>query len=153
MNKKKGNFFEQHVDKLVIGIIIILGFGLLWMFVLSNPYIVELGGKELGPGEVDIEINRLAERLEEKLNEDYIPQVYSQSKSEDFLAKLNCSIDNVPQFSLSLPGFRDKPLEGDRKYRMPAIVDVRDVEVASVRGVAYVPEEEVSTSTTNTFSI
>ena len=121
MNKKKGNFFEQHVDKLVIGIIVILGLGLLWMFVLSNPYIVSIGGRELGPGEVDDEINRLAQSLDEKLNEDYVPKVYSQSKSESYLAKLNCSIEDVPQFTLSFPGFRDKPLEGDRKFRMPAI--------------------------------
>jgi hypothetical protein len=146
MNKKKGNFFEQHVDKLVFGIIGILCLGLLWVFVLSKPYIVVVGEKELGPGEVDNEIERLAERLDEKLKSDFAPRPYLLDKNGDFLAKFECSIEDVPEFSLSLPGFRDKPLEGDRKYRMPAIVDVREVEVASIRGVAYVPEEEVSPS-------
>jgi hypothetical protein len=146
MNKKKGNFFEQHVDKLVFGIIGILCLGLLWVFVLSKPYIVVVGDKELGPGEVDNEIKALAERLDEKLKGNYVPRPYSVNKSEEFLAKFECSIEDVPDFSLSLPGFRDKPLEGDRKYRMPAIVDVREVEVASIRGVAYVPDEEVTPS-------
>ena len=146
MNKKKGNFFEQHIDKLVFGIIGILCLGLLWVFVLSKPYIVVVGDKELGPGEVDNEIKLLAERLDEKLKEDYAPRPYLRNRSEDYLAKLECSISEVPEFSLSLPVFRDKLLEGDRKYRVPAIVDVREVEVASMRGVAYVPEEEVSPS-------
>ena len=146
MNKKKGNFFEQHVDKLVFGIIGILCLGLLWVFVLSKPYVVEVAGREFGPGEVDNEIKLLAERLEEKLQEDYAPRPYLNNKSEDYLAKLDCSVGEIPEFGLSLPVFRDKVLEGDRKYRVPAVVDIRDVEAASIRGVAYVPEDEISPS-------
>jgi hypothetical protein len=152
MNKKKGNLFERYVDVLVFAVIGILCLGLLWMFVLGNPYSVKLDGKVYSPGEIDEAIKLQANRLDEKLKEDYLPRPYTLNKGQEYLSKVDCSISDVPDFSVSLPGFRDKALEGDRKYRVPDIVDIREVAIASIRGSAFVPEEDEAVSPSSPYT-
>ncbi|TFG89694.1 MAG: hypothetical protein E4H16_03250 [Candidatus Atribacteria bacterium] len=152
MNKKKGNLLELHVDKIIFAIVGILCLLLLWMFVLSSPYDVEIEpGRKVSPGEIDTIVKREAERLNDKLQGDYVPRPYAKTRSEEFQQLLECSIKDVPQVALLLPGYGEKPLTGDRKYRVPDIVDVTDVTVASIRGAAQVPEDEDEISPGNPY--
>ena len=61
MRKKGGNFFEEHVEKMVL---VLIGLVCMWLLitrVLISPNKVEYGGEKLGPGEIDIRISKEAE--------------------------------------------------------------------------------------------
>ncbi|MCK5644784.1 MAG: hypothetical protein KAJ19_28550, partial [Gammaproteobacteria bacterium] len=143
MSKKKGNFFEQYVDKIVLAVAAILSIWLLWTFVLGSPYAHEISGQKLGPGEIDGYVQRRARQLEEKLQERTVPAPYDKKHREEFAAIFDCSIDGVPNFTVPVPGVGDVKLEEKRIYRMPEIGDVTEVAVAAIRGVADVPIEEI----------
>ena len=58
MSQKKGDFFERHVDKIVLGVVGIICLWLLLIYVLPGAYSIEIDGNQLGPGEIDHYIER-----------------------------------------------------------------------------------------------
>lgn len=144
MIKKKGNFFERHVEKIVLGVSGVLSVWLLWVFVLCGPFGEEISGQKFGPGEIDRHISRQAADLEDMLNAKSEIVPYTQKREKAFVAKFDCSIAGVPDFAVPMPGVGDiRQLDSQRVYRMPDMGSAVDVAAAVVRGVAHIPLEEV----------
>ena len=49
MSKKRDNLFERYIDKVVLGVVGLLSWWLLWVFVLGNPYATDSDGRLRGP--------------------------------------------------------------------------------------------------------
>ncbi len=69
MVKRGDNFFEQHVEKIVLCIAAVLSLWLLIMRVAISPTHVKFDNKSRGAGKIDNYIlERYAKRLEQELN-------------------------------------------------------------------------------------
>ncbi len=143
MKRKKGNSFEQHIDKIVIGLSAVIGLWLIWVFLLSNPFSQTIGGEKVGPGRIDEKIEQRARLLQQKLDEPPVPMRYSGTEGARYREVFANSIQKVPLFQVPLPGFGSQLAEAKRMYRLPEIPDISDIAIEAIRTVVYLPEEEV----------
>lgn len=155
IKKNKGNLLEQHAEKIVLGVVGIVSVGLLWMFVLTSPNAEKIGGRKRGPGEIDRYIEGQSDQLDAELKKDPIepPLAAADAMRKRYLAKLDNTIADVPDFQI--PGVAPNPnaAEEDRLYAMPlvpsregddSVIGTVDKVVAEViRGAAHVPLDEI----------
>lgn len=166
MSKKGGNFFEQHIEKIVL---VIVGLVCIWLLagrVLVSPNKVEYNGRKIGPDKIDECIGDQAEDLKKRLNgEPKLKPAYKPKKNA-FLELLDgsrldgnklyadlypliaelfpssaeyavCNIDISVDFDL--PPNTSKEIIDDREYGLPLIGKVTDAAVGHIRAVAYLP--------------
>lgn len=145
METKIGAFFEEHVEKMVLGIVLLLCLWLLATRVILSPNKVEYDGKKFGTGEIDIYISKQAESLEDKLNNKPEPKEdYNKPKFDAFLAKFNSAIGNIDtDVYLMQPILSSRDVASEGIYNIPEVGGVNDVDVDHIRAVAYVPRVEV----------
>ncbi|RKY08531.1 MAG: hypothetical protein DRP66_04355, partial [Planctomycetota bacterium] len=153
--KNRGNLLEQHAEKIVLGVVGIVSVGLLWMFVLTSPNAVEIGGRKLGPGEIDRYIKGRSDQLEAALGADPIepPLAPPDTMRKIYLAKLANTISDVPNFQIPGPAPNPNAVEEDRRYAMPLVPSreggdlvigaVDKVVAEAIRGAAHVPLDEI----------
>jgi hypothetical protein len=144
MSKKGGNFFEEHIEKIILGIV---GLLCVWIFVtrvLISPNYVKYDDKKLSPGDIDVYISKQTMLLEEELNrKPELKQLY-ESQLGNFTAKVNSPISGLDvNLYLPLPIFTSRAASDNRVYTLPPIGEATDVAVEHIRAVAYVPTEEV----------
>ncbi|MBN1125317.1 MAG: hypothetical protein JXA82_09940 [Sedimentisphaerales bacterium] len=146
MAKKRGNLFEQYVDKLVLGLSVLVSLGLLWIFVLSQPYNVEYGSDNYGPGELDNVIFTSAQRLKTKLEESPapVPPYTPPNITNRFENPIQYA--GTPTWELTQPGIREQMMEEKRLYRLPDMPMLADLDVVKIRTVAYVPSQSLDAS-------
>ncbi len=149
MSKKKGNFLEQHFDKIILGLIGLICLGLLWVYIFRNPYGPTIDGRKESPGSVQARLNQKGSRLREKL--DSGPSALTET-FPDYISSyqqiLACSIPDInPGIYPLTPGLGSQPMELDREYAVPEIPSLQDVQMAHIRGAAYLPTGEVSPET------
>ncbi len=144
MVKKGGGFFEEHIEKIILGVV---GLVCLWLFttrVLISPNYVRYDGRKFTSGQIDRYIRSQAERLEKQLSRPPEPPEQYPAKVNDFIARMDSAARGIdcglypPVPAFSLGGIID-----DRKYSLPQIGSVEDVEVGHIRAVAYMPVEDV----------
>ena len=146
MNKKRSNFFEEHVEKIVLAIAGLLS---LWFFttrVLFSPVGFEYDNKKFGPDEIDSYIEGQTSVLETQLNRKAEPkeQPYDP-KVDDFIAMLDSSLSDIDTgIALPQPEIKTGPQISDREYRIPSVGEVTDVAIEHIRAVAYVPKIEIN---------
>ncbi len=139
MDKREINFFEAHIEKIVLVIVGGLCAWLLLSRVLLSPNYVEYDNRKFSTGEIDEYVLSMAEELEDHVNlrpqakESYNPR-FGQ-----FEELFDSTVRNV-DLSLVLP----KPAAAgqkniSRKYMVPQIVNLQDVKVGYLRAVGYVP--------------
>jgi hypothetical protein len=139
MSEKRGNFFEEHIEKMVFAIIGIVSLWLLITRVLISPNYVEFDNKKFSPGKIDTYIVNEAESLKYKLEQLPEPKLAPKSRISDFLAKLDLAARSIdgnlypPQPAL----LGDVVIHG--KYRIPSMGQVDDVSAEHIRAVAYMP--------------
>jgi len=170
MNSKSGNFFERHVEKLVLAVVGILCLYVLVTRVLISPNKVSLDNRQFNPGQVDQHVYERARLLEERLNRPAEPKGSYDPKVNAFDALVEGRLSGVgtsfakrfpviselypeiSQYAVQnidatvrsvLPPRTSSEVSDDRKYRIPQIGAVADVSVAHIRTVAYVPVAEV----------
>ena len=149
MNKKGINFFEKHIEKMVLGIAGVVCLWFLVTQVLLSPNYIEYDDEKFGPGEIDNYISEQAEVLEEKLKrkaetkEAYKPQLDSFDALFDSAMK---DVDTNLYFPQPIISTRD--IRDDRKYNLPEVSNVNDVLVEHIRAVAYIPTELVDAENT-----
>jgi hypothetical protein len=151
MSSKKGNIIELFVDKAVLTIAGLIALVILFVYVIGNPTSIEYAGREYGPKEIDISINKNAQRLQEQLkNEPNTANRYEPQKPQ-YLLLLENSIQQTinTEIKFPLPGYPDKTIMSKNKvYRIPSMPVLDKPSVAVVRIAAFVPTEELSTSVT-----
>ena len=95
MNKKIGNFFEQYIDKAILGIIGLVCVWLLVTHIVFSPNVISYDNKKFGPGGIDIYISEQAKLLESRLNRKPEPLPPYKRKFDDFFIHLNFPVPNV----------------------------------------------------------
>lgn len=146
MSKKRENFIERHLDKIVLGLISLVSIGLLWLFIFRNPFGPVIDGRKESPASAQAKLVQKAKRLQERIEGRSDTAVIAPPDYvSSFERLLNCS---VPSLSLNVfpltPGIGRQPIESDREYAVPEIPPLEDVQMAFIRSAAYVPMEEVS---------
>ena len=146
MVKKGGNFIEEHIEKLVLVIAALACIYPFYKYVISSPKF-ELDGSEFQPGQLDIHISERAEQLKEQLNRAPEPKDYNEPCSPVFIAKLEETWSVGTKITWPLPFSVEQKI--NKKYRMPAIGQVKDVEAEHIRAAAYVPKVAVTQENVN----
>ena len=145
MSKKVGNFFEAHVEKIIIGLVGLVCIWILISHVFFSPQVVSFDNKKFGPGDIDTYISKQAELLETKLNGQPKPKQPYQPRVDDFLAQLDSAINNIDVgLNLPQPIISSRRVTDERKYSVPQIGKVGDISVEHIRVVAYVPTERIN---------
>lgn len=144
MLKKGGNFFEEHVEKMVLALIGLVCIWLMITFVVISPNKIQYTGEEFGPGKIDIRISRDAELLKEKLDSKPEPLPPYKQRLDDFVRLVNSPIGDI-DISLywPLPIHSSTDFTDKRQYRIPWIGEVADVAIEHIRAVAYVPTIDI----------
>ncbi len=143
MNKTEGNFFEAHIEKLILAVVGVLCIWLLASRVLISPNKLSYDGKKFSPGEIDAYISRQAESLQDKLDGPAEPTPVYKSRLDDFTGLVQSPASNIDVVaSWPLPDHRSGTVFHP-KYDVPQIGKVSEVAVEHIRAVAYVPTEEI----------
>jgi len=74
MNAKNVNLLEQHVEKIILGVGALVAIVITFLYILGEPYSVDLGGKETAPAEVKARVNRPLEDLRRALDSQNTPK-------------------------------------------------------------------------------
>jgi len=147
MNKRRANFFEAHIEKIVFAVVGILCIWTLISRVFVSPNFIEYDRKKFSTGEIDDYILMQAEKLEDQLNRKTEPKEPYKPRLKEFNALFDSTIPEFdPPLILPQPkavGKRDVK----RQYNIPAIGPLMDVQVGHIRAVAYVPTEPVGEKT------
>ncbi len=158
MSKKSGNFFEEHIEKIIMAII---GLVCIWLFisrVLISPNTISYDNKKLGTNNIDSYISKQAELLEDKLHsKPQPPQEYTPLSSNFEMIMDNglLTIKKLPdnQFeiinridaSVALPLPHNAKQKAVRAiYSLPVIGKLDNVAVEHIRSVAYVPTKTLN---------
>ncbi len=146
MSKKRENFIERHLDKIVLGLIGLVSVGLLWVFVFRNPFGPVIDGRKESPSSAQSRLVQKAERLRERIEGRSDTAVITPPDYvSSFERLLSCSVPSLSQNVFPLtPGIGRQPIESDREYAVPEIPALEDVQMALIRSAAYVPTEEVT---------
>ncbi len=168
---KVGRFCENHVEKIVLGLAILISVWLFFTRVAFSPNMVAVKDKSFSPGKIDTHIYE--EKAQELSAEMQRPK---GAAAKAYTPRLTAPIDPCDRviaevIGRPLPkgfaGLFDSPLgfidvtavprtspvvaswsaESDRKYRLPQIPEVADAKVSRIRAAAYVPIKEISTQT------
>ena len=146
MSKKGDNFFEEHIEKIILAVV---GLVCIWLFltrVLFSPNYVEYEGGRFSPGGIDDRIltSKQAAELEEKLSSKPEPKLYDPSFG-DFNELLVSAISKV---DVSVPWplpIHNSSMDFNRgKYVIPEIGGVNEVTIEYVRAVVYEPTVEIN---------
>jgi len=138
-------FLEDHVEKIVLGIVLVISMWLIVTRIVLSPNAVSYDGQNLSPGAIDGYIRDEAIKLEEVMNRRPTePDVY-EPRLREYRDRIDCSIRGV-NFGISLPVPESNPQGGTivRKYNLPDVGAVGEVVVGRIRAVAYAPFEEVT---------
>ena len=146
MSKKKGNFVEQHVDKLILAVIGLICLGLLWIYVFSNPFGPVIGGRKESLSSLQSRLEQKKDQIRKKIDE---IKPGAPVAATDFIAgyeqMLVCSIPKIDASIYPLtPGIGSQAIGSDREYAVPEIPALQDVKIAYIRGAVYLPTEEVT---------
>ncbi len=145
MIKKGSNFFEEHIEKIVLAVVGLVCVILFFTRVLFSPNVVIYDNKKFGPGNIDdyILTSKQAADLEEKLNRKSEPKSYERKK-DIFVARLDSAISDIDiNAGWPLP-IHSSRVSDRSKYRIPEIGEVNEVTIGYIRAVAYVPTEEIN---------
>ena len=145
MRRKGGNFFEEHVEKMVLFIIGILCLWLLITRVIVSPNKVLYGNENIGPGRIDLRISKEAELLKNKLDSRPEPLPPYTPRIDAFVGLVDLPISNVDiSRHLPLPIHSTTDSFDKRKYRIPWIGEIDGTTIEYIRAVAYVPTIEIN---------
>lgn len=146
MQKKQNilEILEKQIDKIVLGLMVIISLGILWLYVLSGPYAESVDGKKRGPGEIDRYVRQRAEQLEEKLNEPASLERYNPVHVSAYEELMRCPLKDIEEIVLlPVPQPGSEEIEEDRIYDIPEIGPLTEVAVAALRGAVQKPVEDV----------
>jgi len=143
MGSKKANYLELFIDKIVLAAAGIIAVIILFVFVLREP---KIDGE--GPSEIDDAINRRADNLEQRLNEDPNEKIHYVSNQTEYLSLLANSIKDINSrifFPLAGSNFV-APESLKFTYQIPQIGQIAKPASAVARMAAFVPTEDISTT-------
>jgi hypothetical protein len=144
MNKIKGNFFEEHVEKIVLIVFCMLCMAILIMGVLLSPNGVNYDGKKYGPADIDNYIAGNAKSLNDKLNEPATPKEAYVSKVGEFSRLIDSSANINVSYDLDMPKVSDVKPRDNTKYDLPTVGSLGTTDADHIRAVAYIPKNTIT---------
>lgn len=168
MIKKIGSFFEEHIEKVVLAVVVVGCIVLSYFYVIKSPNAVSYDKLKISPSEIDKRIREQAKQLENKLKQppqpkpDYVSRLTGVLDPNDpvregimgplqggFAGLMNVAIPNVDtRVSITLPINISTDVIGGRQYALPLsqgiIGEVNDVAVEYIRAAAYIPTMPVT---------
>lgn len=147
MAKKGGNFVEEHIEKLVLAIAALACIYPMYRFVLSSRNVFSIDGREFRPGQIDIYISGRAEQLKQQLNREPDRKDYNEPCSPVFIANLEGKWPVDTKITWPVPFSVEQRI--DKKYRIPAIGQVKDATAEHIRAAAYIPKTAVTQENVN----
>ncbi len=144
MSKKKINFFEKHVEKIVLGIAVTASLFLLVTKVLISSKYVEYQNRKYGVSSIDRVILEKAKDLEVEINRDPEVEKKYASRIDEFLSIYNSSLKGVnTDLKFPLPSHREISVAAGGSFSVPETGTVENVKAEHIRSVAYIPQDEV----------
>jgi len=170
MGIKGANFFEKHIEKLVLAVVGVVCIWLLATMVVVSPNRVSYANRRFAPAQIDQFIHSQALEIERQLSrppepkEEYKPKLYAflalleGETADDGLAPADVRtlvasvkpeaarywIGNIdPGVAMILPPLISSSPGDDRQYRVPQLGAVANVSAEHFRTAAYVPVAEV----------
>lgn len=150
---KASNFFEEHIEKVVLGVVGLVCIWLLLTRVLFSPNVVAYDQKEFTPSEIDPYIKAQTDAIKLKLEQPAKAESPYEPRVDDFLAMMDSAIDVDASLYPPLPSHTSMAVVANRKYEMPRIGEVTDVVVEHLRAAAYVPTAPITPQNTYDKSI
>jgi hypothetical protein len=146
MNKRQGNIIEEHIEKAVLVIAVLLSVYIMIAFVIRSPGI-EIDGKELRPGQIDTYISEKAERLRQQLSREPNTSIAYEPCSPSFIKMLSGSwtLDT----SIVWPVPRAMEARIVRRYRIPKVGEVNNISVEHIRAAAHAAKVEITPENAN----
>lgn len=150
MDKRQGNFIEQHIEKAAMATGVLVSAYILIAFVIQSPKI-PIDQQKLPPGQIDSYISEKAEKLKQKLNREPNQGASYEPCVPSFINMLNGEWALDSNVSWPLPGAAETRIE--KRYRIPEIGEVNDVSVEHIRAAAYIPKTELTAENAGNSSI
>lgn len=148
MNKIKGNFFEEHIEKIVLIVFCVLCMAILISRVLLSPNSIRYNGSKFSPAKIDEPISKKAKTLDMILNEAPTQKEPYSPRIGEFTALIDTSVNIDVSRDFDLPMMSDRQIDDDRKYDLPSIGSiVANAMAERIRAVAYVPTEKITLET------
>jgi len=163
MFKKSSQFIEEHIEKIVLGVVGLVCIWLLITRVLISPNAVSYDNQKFSPGGIDPYVRKLAEQLQHKLNEPpepkppYPPRLDGPLDPNDpvrdgipgdlqhgFAGLVDLAIPGIDtRWSVLLPPNISPEVAEGRQYPAPLVAgvigEVKDVAAGHLRAAAYMP--------------
>lgn len=138
-------FLEDHVEKMVLGIVAVICMWLLVTRVVLSPNSINYERQDYSPGNIDVFIRDQARPLEEVLNRRPTPPEPYKPRFAEYNELLTSSVKGV-NFGVgpAVPQISSKNGTVVREYNLPDTGRVGDIVVGRIRAVAYTPIEEVT---------
>ncbi len=137
MNKKEINFFEAHIEKIVLALCGLISFGIIVTNVLISPNQVELNNSTFVPGEIDQYISQQKETLVDILNDQAQTKEAPTSKMDTFIRQLRQPFDVSHPIIAFVPTIASEDIE--KEYIPPQIPPLENPAAGHLRAVAYFP--------------
>lgn len=141
---RESNFFEEHVEKIVLAAVGVVCVFLSVVFVVFSPTKVTYDNRKFTPSEIDEYISdKKASELEYRLNRE--PSIIGpyRSKEDDFNRLMASSIDIRTDIYPQIPAHL-KDVGVQPKYGLPEMVEVKNAAVDVLSAVAYLPRSTIS---------
>jgi len=165
--RKIGSFFEEHIEKIVLGVLGLVCLWLLIMWVVFSPDVINYDGQRLSPNEIDNYIYKQVQALQDKLKQEpkplgqYVARLDGPIDSNDpvrvgiwgdlrngFAGLLESSIIGIDStLALPIPRYSQGEVGVKRAYKLPQVGEIKDVAVEHIRAVAYVPTVPITDQT------
>ena len=144
MFKIGGDFFEEHIEKIVFAITGLVCMWLLLTRVLFSPNHVTYDNTKIGISKIDTYISKQVEDLEDKLYQKSVQgQVYTR-RLDRITALLDSAISIGTDVAIPMPSEGRMLLADDMEYHVPVVGEINDILVEHIRAAVYAPIEEVS---------
>ena len=148
MKKRSGNIFEEHVEKMVLAIFVLVFLWLLITRVLFSPNYIEYDGKKFITSKIDDYILREATVLEDKVSDKAKARDAYEPNVVDYSARMVKSMREIDiSFYFPKPNHSLINMNDDRNYRIPYVGEVNNPTVEHIRTAAYVPFVEIDEDT------
>ncbi len=155
MPLKNLNFFEKHIEKVVLAVGVLFALLVTWFYVLASPYNVTLAsikGKEMTPTEIEREIDRRAASLRDQIRESApsnlppmkIPRYTDEFRKRHGNPLLEIDRLDIPfsKFGLDPDLFKGQRTLEQRDYFIPTPPEPASLRYASGFGVLAEPYDE-----------
>lgn len=127
MKIKNVSFIEAHIEKLILGVAVLVFLGSVYIYVLGSPNAIEIGGEMTDPGEIDTKLlddaNRLRSKIKSSKPHDELVKLSVPPYRENFQSR--ASLTYLPEqlaYSWSIPANIGIGDGGEfPKYHVPAV--------------------------------